>query len=70
MELVKTLKENLTNLPLPTEIPSIQNFDKKLKMLNEAIQDAINKNVELSKPSPYSKWWWSPGLSEEKKQMQ
>jgi len=36
-ELVKTLKENLANLPPPTEIPSIQSFDKKLKALNEAI---------------------------------
>jgi len=64
------LKENLTNLPPPTEIPSIPNFDEKLKTLNEVIQDTINKNVELSKPSPYSKQWWLPELSEEKKQMQ
>jgi len=64
------LKENLANLPPPTEIPSILDFDEKLKMLNKVIQDTINKNMELSKPSPYSKWWWSQGLTKEKKQMQ
>jgi hypothetical protein len=42
----------------------------RAKALNEAIQDAINKLVELLKLSPYSKWWWSSALSKEKKQRQ
>jgi predicted transcriptional regulator len=70
MELVKTLKESLANLPPPTEIKNIQAFDEKLKTLNNVIQDTINKHVEKAKPSPYSKRWWSTELSEEKKQMQ
>jgi hypothetical protein len=54
-ELVKTLKENLANMPPPTEITNIPDFDESLKELNDAIQDAINKHVKMSKPSPYSK---------------
>ena len=33
-ELIKTLKDDLTSIPLPTEIASIQEFDNKLKTLN------------------------------------
>jgi hypothetical protein len=64
------LKANLTNIPLPTEIESIQEFDEKLKNLNEKIQDAINKHVKLMTPCPYSKRWWTPELTDEKKKMQ
>jgi hypothetical protein len=48
----------------------MQDFDHRLKKINEAIQDAINKHVKLTKPSPYSKRWWSMELSAEKKKMQ
>jgi len=43
--LVKSLKENLTNIPSPTEIESIQDFDMALNNLNQAIQEAIEKHV-------------------------
>ena len=56
-EFVKTLKENLTNFPPPTEIKTAQDFDATLKSLNEAIQDTIEKHVKLAKPSLYSKRW-------------
>jgi hypothetical protein len=69
-ELVKTVRENLTNIPPPTEIESIQEFDTALKNLNRAIQDAIEKHVKLTKPSPYSKRWWTSDLANEKKKMQ
>ena len=68
-ELVTTLKTNLDNLPPPTEITDIQEFDSKLNALNTAIQDAIGKHVQLTKPSPYSKRWWSTELAKEKKKM-
>jgi hypothetical protein len=68
-ELVKTLKANLANIPPPTEIESTQEFDDRLKTLNETIQDAIKKHVKMTKPSPYSKRWWTTELADEKKKM-
>ena len=56
-ELVKTLKDDLANIPPPAEITSIQEFNDKLKVLNEKIQNAIEKHVKLTTPSPYSKRW-------------
>jgi hypothetical protein len=56
-ELVKTLKDNLTNFPPPTEIETVPEFDDKLKALNETIQGAIEKHVKLTTSSPYSKRW-------------
>jgi 23S rRNA pseudoU1915 N3-methylase RlmH len=67
---VKTLKVNLANLSEPTEIEDIHTFKSKLKKLNEAVQDAIEKHIKLTKPSPYSKRWWSTELANEKKKMQ
>ena len=69
-ELVKTLKEDLANIPPPTEITSIQEFDDKLKTLNEKIQNTIETHVKLTTPSPYSKRWWTKELADEKKKMQ
>ena len=69
-ELVKTLKDDLANAPPPTEIASIQEFNDKLKTLNEKIQNAIEKHVKLTTPSPYSKRWWTKELADEKKKMQ
>ncbi|KAF8220065.1 hypothetical protein L208DRAFT_1034178, partial [Tricholoma matsutake] len=69
-ELIKMLKANLANIPLPTETDSIQEFDERLKNLNEKIQDAINKHVKLTTPCPYSKRWWTLELADKKKIMQ
>ena len=69
-ELVKTLKDDLANIPPPTEITSIQEFDDKLKTLNKKIQNAIETHVKLTTPSTYSKRWWMKKLADEKKKMQ
>jgi hypothetical protein len=66
-ELEKTLKSNLTDLPTPTEITDIETFDRRLKTLNDTIQNAITKHVKLTKPSPYMKRWWTSELTIEKK---
>ncbi|KAF8223621.1 hypothetical protein L208DRAFT_1316011, partial [Tricholoma matsutake] len=68
----KRLKQGspYTNIPLPTEIASIQEFNDKLKTLNKKIQNAIKKHVKLTTPSPYSKRWWTKELPDEKKKMQ
>ena len=68
-ELTKTLKQNLANIDAPTEIRSIEEFDSKLKALNDAIRDAIEKNVKLTKPSPYAKRWWTTELTKAKRKM-
>jgi len=69
-EMVKTLKGDLANIPPPTEIANIQEFNNRLKTLNERIQNAIEKHVKLMTPSPYSKRWWTKELADEKKKMQ
>jgi hypothetical protein len=69
-ELVKSLKENLANIPLPTVIKSIQDFNTALNNLNQAIQEAIEKHIKLKKPSAYSKRWWMSELANKKKAMQ
>ncbi|KAF8234128.1 hypothetical protein L208DRAFT_1551598 [Tricholoma matsutake] len=69
-KLIVTLEANLTNLALPMEIIDTQSFDKTLSNLNNAIQDAIEKHIEISKPSPYSKRWWLTELVSKKKKMQ
>jgi hypothetical protein len=66
-ELVKTLKTNLANIPPPTEIESVQEFNDRLKTLNKMIQDTIKEHVKLTTPSPYSKRWWTTELANEKK---
>ncbi|KAF8234592.1 hypothetical protein L208DRAFT_1548324 [Tricholoma matsutake] len=66
-ELVKTLKDDLTDIPLPTEIDSIQEFNHRLKTLNEKIQATIEKHVKLTTLSPYSKRWWMKELADKKR---
>ena len=56
-ELIQTLSDDLNNIPIPTEIHDTDTFTHRLNMLNEKIQNAINKHVKLMKPSPYSKRW-------------
>jgi hypothetical protein len=58
-KLMKILKQNLANIPPPTEIGSIKEFDTKLKALSDAIRDAIGKTIKPTKLSPYAKRWWT-----------
>ena len=68
-EFIQTLSDDLNNIPIPTEIHDTNTFTHRLNTLNEKIQNAINKHVKLTKPSPYSKRWWSTDLAKEKKKM-
>ena len=65
-ELLNTLKPNLANISPPTVITNTDNFNQKLTALYTTVWDVINKNVKLSKPSPYSKRWWSTALAQDK----
>ena len=69
-ELVQTLTDELNSIPAPTEIHNTDTFTHRLNTLNEKIQIAIKKHVKPTKPSPYSKRWWSTDLAKEKKKMQ
>lgn len=69
-ELVKTLKDDLANIPPPTEIETMQEFNDRLKVLNIMIQNTIKKHIKLTTPSPYLKRWWTKELASEKKKMQ
>ena len=62
-----TLKTSLDELPQPAPIDNVNSFNHKLTALNTAIWDSINKNLEVSKPTPYSKRWWSTALAQERK---
>ena len=66
-ELVPTLKANLDNLPKPKTINNIDTFNLTLTALNNAIWNAINKHLKPSKPTPYSKRWWSTALALDRK---
>jgi hypothetical protein len=39
-------------------------------IITESDKINIKKHVKLTKPSPYSKRWWSTNLAKEKKKMQ
>ena len=69
-EFLITLRENLANVPRPTEIHNTNTFNQRLDALNKAIQDTVEKHVKLTTPSPYSKRWWSSELAKEKRTMQ
>jgi ribonuclease HI len=66
-ELSTNIKQNLATLPKPTPINNIQDFTNRLQNFNKAIWDAINNHVEETKPSPYSKRWWNPDLTKQKR---
>ena len=68
-EFLPTLKANLDNLPNPAPINNIDTFNQTLMALNSAIQNAISAHLEPSKPTPYSKRWWSTALTTERKTM-
>ena len=66
-ELIQTLTDDLANIPIPTEIHNTNTFTHRLNMLNDIIQNTIKTHVKLTKPSPYSKRWWSTDLAKEKR---
>ena len=64
------LSKNLAQLVDPRRAPtisSIADFDDRLSALNRAIADTNTAKVPESKPSPRSKRWWTPELSEQRK---
>jgi hypothetical protein len=67
VEFCKTLEAGLTALSKPGELTTIAQFHATLKQLDLVIKATIMKYVPMSKPSPYSKCWWSKELAALKK---
>ena len=66
-EFLPTLESNLDKLPQPAPINNVDSFNNRLTALNTAIWESINMHLEPSKPTPYSKRWWSTTLAQERK---
>ena len=64
-----TLRAHLpdTRESAPPEIHNPHEFHAALQRVAEAIEKAIERNVPKSRPSPYSKRWWTADLTEMKK---
>ena len=60
----KQLLHQLTNLPPPTEILTIEEFDMRLTGLNTVINTTVAAIMPVSSPSPYAKRWWTKQLSQ------
>jgi hypothetical protein len=66
-EFRETLEAGLAALPEPEELAMTARFHATLEQLDLVIKAAITKHVPMSKPSPYSKRWWSKELAALKK---
>jgi len=66
-EFCKTLGTNLAALPELGELTTAVQFHTTLEQLDCAIKATITKEVPRTKPSPYSKQWWSKELAVLKK---
>jgi hypothetical protein len=66
-EFHETLEARLTELPEPEELTTTAQFHATLERLDLVIKAAITKHVPMSKPSPYSKRWWTKELAALKK---
>ena len=62
------LAARLTDIPIPAPIVSETGFHEAVGNLTGVIQDTICTTVQLSTPSPHSKWWWNKRLESLKKE--
>jgi hypothetical protein len=63
------LQHRLQQLPKPKPIHSIHTAETQLRRLNEAITETIQEIVPKSKPSPFTKQWWSYDLEQDNKHL-
>ena len=55
------MQSGLTSALLPSNPPKLDNF---VDQLTTVIQDAITDTVPVSQPTPYSKHWWNPSITQ------
>ena len=61
------LKTLLSAIPQPKEICTIEHLNSTVKDLTDTILATIQQTVPTSKPSPYSKRWWSKELTQKRR---
>ncbi|PIL37604.1 hypothetical protein GSI_01298 [Ganoderma sinense ZZ0214-1] len=66
----RVLRAHLDAHPIAPNIHSIADFDAHLQRLNEAIAAAVEQEVPLTNPTPFSRRWWSKDLTSLRKQKQ
>jgi hypothetical protein len=66
----KALLAKLKSAPPATEINDCEQFDEAYRQLTTTIMEMVSECVPLTKPSPYSKRWWSKELDAERKNLQ
>ncbi|KAI6034485.1 hypothetical protein PISMIDRAFT_76012, partial [Pisolithus microcarpus 441] len=54
----ETLRLQLNEVGPPTALATDREFQNAARALTRAIQETIEKEVPLCKPSPYAKRWW------------
>ncbi|EJF56324.1 hypothetical protein DICSQDRAFT_71717 [Dichomitus squalens LYAD-421 SS1] len=64
------LRAALQGSELPKEIRTKDDFDRTLSLLMQAINRAVEEEVPCSRPSPFSKRWWSKELAAMRKTKQ
>lgn len=69
-EFKETLKDGLHAQNIPKHIRNKMSFDSTLKGLMTSLQKSIAEHVPVTKPSPYSKRWWSKDLAKQRKDVQ
>jgi ribonuclease HI len=65
----ETLRVNLDSIPPPVELKTEEEIQQAAKDLTLAIQKTIEDQVQISKPCPHSKRWWSSDLQSMKKKL-
>jgi hypothetical protein len=56
----ETLAENLGTIPPPGPITTKEEFEATLENFEDMVQKTMKKCIPMTKPSPYSKRWWTP----------
>jgi len=51
-------------------IRDVEEFERRLKVLDAAVEEAIRLHVPLLKLSPFTKRWWTSELAKKKKEME
>ena len=65
----ENLQIRLTEIPEPRPLLNEDEFRKAALDLTEALQDTIRTRIEIKKPAPHSRRWWTSELSTLKRQL-
>jgi ribonuclease HI/endonuclease/exonuclease/phosphatase family metal-dependent hydrolase len=65
----KVLTEALERIRPPAPIRSAEDADSRLDELENAVWDVIDSHVPLAALCPYSKRWWTPELTTQRKEV-